>query len=203
MSSNPDPAPTGVDWEARFRADDAPWERAGLHPAFQAWAEAGVLSDGARIFIPGCGRGAEVVEAARLGLDVAALDLSGTAIAWQGEHLDQAGLKAELVVGDGLAWRPTEPFDLVYEQTFLCAIQPGQRGDYEAMAQAVLRPGGKLLALFMQKQERGGPPYGCDLDAMRALFAPTRWSWPDVEPRAFPHPGLDDLAELAIVLTRR
>ncbi|HCY56905.1 MAG TPA: thiopurine S-methyltransferase, partial [Oceanicaulis sp.] len=115
----------------------------------------------------------------------------------------EAGLTAHLEAGDALAYRPEAPFDLYWEQTFLCAIPPKLREAYEAGAHAQIRPRGVLLALFMQKEEMGGPPYGCGLPAMRTLFPDSRWNWPAGEPMAFPHPGLNAKKELAVALVRR
>ncbi|PWE17274.1 thiopurine S-methyltransferase [Marinicauda salina] len=194
---------TGVDWEQRFRDDHAPWERKRLHPAFEMWRDAGLFPAGASVFLPGCGRSPEPLAFAKLGLKVTCLDVAPTALAWQRAQFEAAGLTAEFVEADGLAWRPETPFDLYYEQTFLCAISPTLRADYERAAYEQLRAGGKLLALFMQKKERGGPPYGCDMEDMGALFSADRWDWPDGEFPEVPHPDLADLRELAAVLVRR
>jgi SAM-dependent methyltransferase len=196
--------PNSMDWDQRFRDDSTPWERPGLHPAFQFWQAADVFNAGQKVLVPGCGRAPELVEFARLGLQVSGADLSATALDWQDRQLAGAGLIAERVEGDTLAYTPKTPFDLVYEQTFLCAISPKLRGEYEAAAHRWLKPGGALLALFMQKDEPGGPPYGCSLDAMHALFPAERWDWPgDDEFNPFPHPSLDNKPELAGILVRR
>ena len=195
---------TAFDWEARFVADDAPWERQGLHPALSDWAGAGLIRPGLSVLVPGCGRSEEPAALARQGLQVTGVDLAPTAIAWQTARFEREGLKGVFITGDGLSWRSETPFDLLYEQTFLCAIHPHHRAAYAEMAHDVLRPGGRLLALFMQKAERGGPPYGCDLDAMRALFPDPQWIWPEPETiTPYPHPGLNDKAELGAVLIRR
>ena len=194
---------SGVDWEARFQSDDAPWERSSVHPAAEDWVRTGEIHPGQSILTPGCGRSEEPGYLASEGFSVTATDIAPSAIAWQKARFEALGVTAEAIETDALAWRPEAGFDALYEQTFLCAIHPRRRKEYEAMAHASLKPGGKLLALFMQKAELGGPPYGCGLDAMRALFTETRWIWPDAEPRPFPHPGLNDKAELAMVLTRR
>ncbi len=193
---------TGMDWEARFRADDAPWERPGVHPALTDWAKAGAFSAGERMLVPGCGRGREPEAFARLGLAVTGIDMAPSAIGWQRDHFEQAGLAGQFVTADALAFRPDAPFDAVWEQTFLCAIHPRLRLNWEAMVHASLKPGASLFALFMQKNEPGGPPYGCDLDAMRALLPETRWIWPDGALTAYPHPGLGEKAELAARLIR-
>lgn len=192
-----------VDWETRFANDDTPWERGALHPAFEHWRAQGLFEAGARVFVPGCGRSPEPEALARLGLHVTGLDLSGRAVAWQRKRFADAGLTGDFLVADALTFRPETPFDLYYEQTFLCAIPPRLRGEYEEAAFEQLGPGGRLLALFMQKAEPGGPPYGCDIEAMRALFPESRWRWPEGELPAWPHPGLEAKAERSAVLVRR
>ncbi|WP_417486938.1 methyltransferase domain-containing protein [Maricaulis sp.] len=195
---------SAFDWETRFIDDDTPWERGGLHPAFKAWRDQAAFATGERVLIPGCGRSPELLALAQAGLTVTGADLSATAISWQREVLREANQSADLVTGDVLDWAPDQPLDLVYEQTFLCAIHPRLRTRYEQALSRWLRSGGRLYALFMQKPERGGPPFDCSLDAMRILFPAERWVWPDDgEIRVWPHPQLNDKAELGAVLTRR
>lgn len=195
--------PTGVDWEARFRAGDAPWERVGVHPALADWADAGAFSAAGSMLVPGCGRGAEPEAFARLDLAVTGVDIAPSAIDWQRARFAQENLSGSFFATDALAFRPDASFDAVWEQTFLCAIHPRLRADWEAMVHASLKSGGLLFALFMQKDDPGGPPYGCALDAMRALLPDTRWIWPETPLMAYDHPGLSGKAELAARLVRR
>lgn len=193
-----------MDWETRFQNGDTPWERNGLHPALDHWAHLGLLKDDSRIIVPGCGRAREPMELARAGLDVTIADLSTTAIAWQREAFQVEGLGVTVFEGDALSYSPPEAFDLIWEQTFLCAISPKLRQAYQTSVYDWLKPGGTLLALFMQKDERGGPPYGCSIEAMRDLFPENRWIWPDEGAfRPFPHPSLNGKPEIAVALTRR
>jgi len=69
-------------------------------------------------------------------------------------------------------------------------------------------PGGRLYAVWMQVLRAGapegrvdGPPYHCDINAMRALFPAARWEWPSPPYPQVPHPR--GWAELAVVLTHR
>ncbi|WP_019961590.1 methyltransferase domain-containing protein [Woodsholea maritima] len=213
MSDTVPPAPdfdddnrvrSAVDWEARFQADATPWERKSVHPALMDGLKHGILKPTERILFPGCGRSLEPLAAAQAGLDVTVLDMAPSAMAWQRDTFTQGGVSAHFVEGDGLTWRSDSPFDHVYEQTFLCALHPHQRQDYERAVRDWLRPGGQLLALFMQKEERGGPPYGCDIAAMRDLFSDQYWCFPEEAAlRPYPHPGLNDKIELAGVVIRR
>ena len=195
---------SAFDWEARFIDGNTPWERGALHPAFEAWRHQSAFAAGDRALIPGCGRSPELLALAQAGLAVAGADLSGTAMAWQRKLFADAGQQVELITGDVFDWQPQQALDLVYEQTFLCAIHPRLRTRYEEALARWLKPGGRLYALFMQKPERGGPPFDCALDAMRALFPAERWTWPaeaDIQP--WPHPQLNGKAELGAVLIRR
>jgi hypothetical protein len=192
-----------MDWDQRFRDNTTPWERGNLHPAFEHWRDTGAFGDIQTVIVPGCGRAPELKAFAALSKSAIGADLSGTALAWQMAGLADAGLSAELVEGDVLVWRPDAPLDGVYEQTFLCAIPPRLREEYEQTVHAWLKPGGKLFALFMQKDEMGGPPYGCGLPAMRELFPDERWQWPEGELTPYPHPSLNGKPELGAILTRR
>lgn len=198
------PERSAMDWEQRFREGDTPWERDRPHGFLSDCIDRGEIGPGRSVIIPGCGRCREVGIIAQHGSQTIAADLSQTAIDWQKQQLQLDQLEAELIVGDILQWRPDSPLDAVYEQTFLCAIPPRLRMEYEQVVHDWLKPGGKLLALFMQKEERGGPPYGCSLEAMHELFPEDRWIWPDdASFTAYPHPKLNDKAELGGILTRR
>lgn len=192
---------TGEEWEARYRRGEIGWDRGGVSPAVDHGRAIGALRPGDRLLVPGCGRGHEVVALARAGFAVTAVDLAPSAVAAVRTALDAAGVSAEVVEADLLAWKPAVSFDAVYEQTCLCALPPARWSAYQARLAAWLRPGGRLLALFMQTGRDGGPPFHCDVAAMRSLFDESTWSWPEGEPLRVPHPN--GLVELAYPLTRR
>jgi SAM-dependent methyltransferase len=160
------------------------------------------------MLVPGCGAGYEVAALAAAGFEVTAFDYACAAIGRTRRRLDGAGLKATLIEADALAWQPDRAFDSVYEQTCLCALYPDQWRDYADQLHRWLAPGGRLYALFVQLLRPGaaegaiqGPPYHCDINAMRALFPEPRWVWPKPPYPRTTHPR--GLAELAVVLERR
>jgi hypothetical protein len=54
----------------------------------------------------------------------------------------------------------------------------------------------------MQTGKSDGPPFHCDVAAMRTLFDATRWDWPDTLAAMLPHPsGVG--TEQPVVLPRR
>ncbi len=149
--------------------------------------------------IPGCGRGHEVLELAHLGFNVTGIDIAAPAIEHIQAALDKEELTATLVHGD-LFDLSLDPFDAIYEQTCLCAMQPAQWPAYEQWLHNHLKPGGQLLAQFMQTDAEGGPPFHCAVDEMKTLFAPSRWHWPESEGKVIPHPS--GRFEFAHLLTR-
>lgn len=163
------------DWELRYQAGETGWDRGACSSALTHWLENGLSP--CRIMIPGCGRGYEVVELARRGFAVTAIDIAPSAITHLQAELHAAGVTAEIISGDLFDYKPDVSFDAVYEQTCLCAIHPDQRRDYEARLFEWLKPGGRLFALFMQTGAEGGPPFHCDLLAMRKLFDASHWQW--------------------------
>jgi hypothetical protein len=47
-----------------------------------------------------------------------------------------------------------------------------------------------------------GPPYHCDINAMRALFPEQRWHWPKPPYARVDHPHIAKMFELAVILRR-
>ncbi|HEX4172280.1 MAG TPA: methyltransferase domain-containing protein [Acetobacteraceae bacterium] len=189
-----------VDWESRYQGGTAGWERHGLNPALLAWRDAGVLSP-CRILIPGGGRSLEPIALAESGFDVTVVDVAPTAVATQRAHFERLKLPARAEQADLFAWASDSPFDAIYDQTCLCALPPGLWPSYARRLHLWLRPGGSLFILFMQSDRPGGPPFHCDIQAMRHLFAAPAWEWPETLPDPVEHPS--GLKEQPAILRRR
>ena len=187
-------------WEHRWQKGRTAWDRGSINPALNQWLAADAIP-GPRVLIPGAGTGYEAVELARRGYDVTAIDFAPTAVARLRQQLKTAGVDAVVVEDDFFRWQPEQPVDAIYEQTSLCALEPTQWPAYEQRLHQWLRPGGALLALFMQTEQPGGPPYHCALEQMHALFPESRWRWPPVHPEPIPHPS-GVVHELAQILYR-
>lgn len=199
--------PTKEFWQKRFQTGETPWDRGGANPQLGVWLASGALQP-CRILVPGCGSGYEVAALAVAGFEVTALDYAPEAIGRTRKLLVAAKLEAELVEADALDWQPERAFEAIYEQTCLCALYPDRWRDYADQLHRWCAPGGRLYALFVQWLRSGavagvieGPPYHCDINAMRALFPEPRWAWPKPPYPRTTHPR--GLAELAVVLARR
>lgn len=188
-------------WEDRYRQGRTAWDRGRVSPALLAWLDAGRVPAG-RVLVPGCGDGHEVEALVREGRQVTAVDIAPTPVLRLLSRLALAGLHARVLQADLLHWAPAEPFDAVYEQTCLCALDPAHWAAYEQRLAGWVVPGGRLLAVFMQTGRDGGPPYHCAVPAMRALFDASRWEWPG-EDTALDVPHPTGMHEIGYVLTRR
>lgn len=225
------PGPDVAFWQGKFDLRATPWDRGGINPQIESWVRSGQLRPSqdadarsaggddtrlTRVLVPGCGSGYEVAMLAEWGFDVTGVDFAPAATARTRDRLrsllqSRAGarmMRAEVIESDVLAYRPPGQFDAIYEQTCLCALYPDHWRRYADQLFAWLRTGGKLFALFMQAPREGartgfieGPPYHCDIHAMRALFPADHWEWPKPPYERVGHPS--GATELAIVLVRR
>ncbi len=103
-----------------------------------------------------------------------ALDLVEQLEQTAGEQLRAAG--GTFHVCDALEWEPDQPFDIVFEHTFLCAIEPELRDKWAALMRRSVKPGGRFLAIAFpggKAAELGGPPHGYSVEGLAALLGPS------------------------------
>jgi len=163
-------------WREKYRTGDLPWDLGRVSDPVRALVAEHFPPAGA-VLVPGCGHGYEALYLAERGYQVTAVDhvqapVERLRAAARGRGLNLTALLADLfelpAVYDGA-------FDVVLEQTCLCALHPRQFGAYEALLHRVLRPGGRLLGVFMEVRGVEGPPFSCPPALVKALFAPARW----------------------------
>ena len=169
MSDTPRPRPT--DWEARWQAGDAPWDLGRAPPALEALAAS--CPAPLRVFVPGAGRGHDAVAWARHGHGVTALDIAPTAVAEGRALAAEAGVEIEWLCGDlfDLPGHLHRQYDVVWEQTCFCAIEPARRPDYVAAVASLLGEGGTLRALLWNHGKGGGPPFDVAPEHARSALA--------------------------------
>lgn len=64
-------------------------------------------------------------------------------------------------------------YDLILEQTFFCALEPGLRRRYVEKAKSLLAANGKLVGVMFDKEfEKQGPPFGGSKAEYEQLFSP-------------------------------
>lgn len=194
-------------WQDRYRQGNTPWDDGQPDADLAAWLAEGTLAAAdAPVLVPGLGSGRHLAQLAAAGIEATGLDYAPAAVDLARERLARAGLQAQVVHADVLEWQAPAPFGAVVECTCLCALHPDFWLRYVDQLHAWLRPGGRLFVQFEQVPREGaaqglveGPPYHCDINAMRALFAPQRWRWPAGPPA---RQGGRISGHLSAVLTR-
>lgn len=114
-----------------------------------------------RVLILGCGRGHDAAHFAKQGHLVTAVDFSSAAIddarKLYGHLPGLEFLQADVF---NLPAQNFGPFDLIFEHTLFCAVDPGRRDELIKIWKKHLVDGGHLLGVFFVMSKRLGPPYG-------------------------------------------
>ncbi len=158
-------------WEERYRAGRTPWELGRPPPALQRHLEREAGSAGA-VLVPGCGSGHEIEAWRARGWRVRAVDFSPAAVARARARLGpEAGACVERADFFALAAGEVGAFDVVYERTFLCSFPRERWADYARGVRAHLRPGGRLMGVFIYGHEPEPPPFPLtDIGEAKALL---------------------------------
>lgn len=157
-------------WQLRYKANQTGWDAGSITPPLRKYFDQ-LTSKERRILIPGCGNAYEAEYLYHTGFqkvyvaDVAEAPLQNLRNRVQDfpdEHLlqhDFFELKGQ--------------YDLVFEQTFFCALSPDLRPAYAAKCAELLAPGGKLVGLlFNTTFQHEGPPFGGSAEEYRSYFEP-------------------------------
>lgn len=160
-------------WETLYAEGNRPWDLGEPAPALVAWLKREPAHQGQAIVL-GAGRGHDAIALAQAGYDVTAVDFSSTAIAEAGRLAEAAGARVRLLEQDIFALLPAHAgaYDVVFEHTCFCAIDPAQRDAYVALVHGLLKPGGRLIAVFFTHDEAGGPPFATTAAEVRERFGP-------------------------------
>ncbi|KAI9089447.1 S-adenosylmethionine: halide ion methyltransferase [Phlyctochytrium arcticum] len=167
-------------WSRAWEASITPWDHGKAAPAFTDLIksnEVPELSKG-RALVPGCGSGYDVLLLAGTeGRDVAiGLDVSAAAKTVAEKLRDEHKIspsKAQFVTSDFFAYNPSQPFDVIYDHTFLCALTPDLRAQWAEKMASLCVPGGHLVAyMYPLSDHEGGPPYALSEQIYRDLLGP-------------------------------
>jgi len=168
------PVDRPADWEGMYAAGEDRWDLGGPSPPLVAALGRGEAGPPGRALVPGCGRGHDVRLLAVHGFDALGVDFAAApirearalaaAVGSRGARFERRDLFALPRSFDGT-------FDLVFEQTCFCAVNPARRDDYVRAVHRVLKPGGLLLGLFFHIRSEEGPPFGTTPREIRHRFA--------------------------------
>jgi SAM-dependent methyltransferase len=162
------------DFEATYRAGEAPWDIGRPQPEIVALAEAGAIVGD--VLDVGCGTGENALHLAALGRRVVGIDASPTAIARAQEKAAARRLAAQFLVGDALDLaRLRRRFETAIDCGLFHVLAPEQRRPYAHSLCEVLSSGATLHLLCFSDEEPPGPgPHRIAQyeigDAFRSIF---------------------------------
>ncbi|MBK9254811.1 MAG: methyltransferase domain-containing protein [Saprospiraceae bacterium] len=155
-------------WNNRYISDETPWSLGQVSPPLKAYIDQ--LDDkNLRILIPGAGDGYEAIYLAEQGFQhITVCDIAENAIQRLAAKTTQYST-LQLIHGNFFNMEGT--YDLILEQTFFCAIDPGMRVGYCQKTFDLLSKNGKLTGLLFEKTfEQKGPPFGGNINEYKSLF---------------------------------
>jgi len=158
-------------WEKKYESKTLGWDIGYISPPLKAYIDQ--LTDKTiKILVPGAGNGYEVSYLIAQGFqNIVVIDIAQAPINQLKKQFPSVP-KERFIEGDFFDLTLGE-FDLILEQTFFCALDPGLRTDYVEKMSQLLKPGGSLAGLlFTFALTKDGPPFGGSVEAYRKLFEP-------------------------------
>jgi len=193
-------------WESIWAAGLQPGQRFDAGRPSQALVkklDSGDLNvNGKKCLVPGCGRGYDVLEFAKRGASHAyGLELAPTAVTAATIHRDEQMIEqhqpvqaASFVQADFFTFgkpdhsNPDSPgnwyWDVGYDYTFLCALQPEQRELWAATWYDLIKEEGRLVCLIfpIDPDRQGGPPFAVTTGLYRNLLENVGFELESLEP---------------------
>ena len=155
-------------WNDQYIANTTGWDLGQVSPPLKAYIDQLTNKD-IKILIPGCGNSYEAEYLLKMGFtNVSLIDIAPDLV----ERL-KAKFKSEphikIILGDFFSHEGQ--YDLILEQTFFCALDPGLRKNYVKQMTKLLKKDGKLAGLlFVKEFEKAGPPFGGSKEEYELLF---------------------------------
>lgn len=174
-----------TDWEAKYQAQDTPWDKGEPAPGLVDWLAAQPGLPSGTVVVPGCGLGHDVRAWAAAGFTTTGLDIAPSAVERARAGGGPEG--TEFRLGDFLADESPVRFDWVFEHTCFCAIPPDRREDYVRAVLRWLKPGGHYLAVNYFIPDTDGPPFGVDRAEVWTRFSPYFELLAEWTPRSYPN----------------
>uniref|UniRef100_A0A0E0A575 Methyltransferase domain-containing protein n=1 Tax=Oryza glumipatula TaxID=40148 RepID=A0A0E0A575_9ORYZ len=155
-------------WEKSWEAAVTPWDLGKPTPIIEHLVKSGTLPKGRAL-------GYDVVVLASPERFVVGLDISSTAVEkakqWS-SSLPNADCFTFLA-DDFFKWKPSEQFDLIFDYTFFCALDPSLRLAWAETVSGLLKPHGELITLiYLISDQEGGPPFNNTVTDYQKVLEP-------------------------------
>jgi thiopurine S-methyltransferase len=156
-------------WDDKYAQNTTGWDIGYVSTPLKEYIDQ-LKNKNSKILIPGAGNGYEVEYLFKKGFtNINVIDIASQPL----KNL-QARIPSfpddQLIHQDFFDLKSSD-FDLILEQTFLCALDPSFREAYASKMYELLGPNGKLAGLLFDfPLTEDGPPFGGSAAEYRALF---------------------------------
>jgi hypothetical protein len=157
-------------WTQRYKSLETGWDMNEPNPILVDMLPRLKLPP-SRILVLGAGRGHDAAHLANAGHFVTAVDISAQAIS-EGKALygESANLKWHQSDLFHLPADWTGRFDMIWEHTCFCAINPYRREEVVQVWRRLLNIHGQLMGAFFAFEKQSGPPFGSSEWELRQLL---------------------------------
>ncbi len=154
-------------WSKRFGEGTTPWDAGRVPSTFADFVARQPMA--VNTLIPGCGSAWEALHLAEQGWPVTALDFSPLAVDKARQVL--GNVTVDLICDDFFTFKPRQPYQLIYERAFLCALPRKLWADWGQRVAELLPPDGLLAGYFFVCDQPKGPPFGIQHEQLVELLA--------------------------------
>jgi hypothetical protein len=160
LQAGPQPDQAGF-WNGIYQGEEPPgWELGREAVALPSLLPQLKLSK-SRVLVLGAGNGHDAAYFAKQGHLVTAIDFADGAVeGMKARYGDLENMKVLKADAFNLPENWAARFDLVFEHTCYCAINPERRNELVKVWHKLLAPGGHLLGIFFVNEMNFGPPFG-------------------------------------------
>lgn len=155
-------------WQNFYDQKDTQWDIGHISTPIKAYVDQ-LTDKNLKILIPGCGNAHEAAYLYTQGFhQVHLLDWAAAPLKSFQERYP-AFPTAQLIEMD--FFKHDKKYDLIFEQTFFCAIDPKLRLDYVQQMHRLLKTDGRLVGLLFDAPLEAGPPFGGTKAEYTSLFS--------------------------------
>lgn len=160
-------------WNQLYKEKETRWDTGQATPILIEYLNKNKFTG--RVCVLGCGNGYDATELAERGADVYAVDFAVEALNNLKTRCSERSLSINLIQEDifNLPDIYSDYFDMVFEYTSFCAIDPERREEYFDVAHKIMKNNATLFGIFLPigepKHNPEGPPFGVTVKEIKSL----------------------------------